>query len=417
MNVLCINTYGGSLLLGARAIGAHIVASLEDSGFGSDIQALNFPGVPRVEKIESWPESYPGHDWPEIDVIAHPPCAAFSGQNSSKSKRGTGTDAFKCHVNVINYALGHGCRSLAIESVLGAYEAASETYEELGMQYDYSVSYIMLNSASFGVPQWRPRFWVIFHRAKDPFRVEFRPQYVPLGSILDPVGTDWDFKGGPGRVWQEIKPLVRPEWPSGTLPAVLEKVYDIPREPNFKGARDKFNIRGFTTSHVRFVTPDIFASVVLYDQVLAIGNRLLTVEEYCEVMGFPRDYRWGRRLKDFRMYLSKGVCPPVASWILKTMDLNSRGWEGPFTHEEMDYGGVIDLRPKKEEALKAANQAGLPLRPPLVFIDCPVCSEANGAKIRHNGTPCGPGKPAFDPKSSEEYKSALKFFRETERKP
>lgn len=372
MNVLVINTYGGSLLLAARAIRANIVASLEDHGWGSDLQRLNFPDVPLVERIEDWPESYSQaattqqiHDtgdreaplpWTEIDVIAHPPCAAFSGQNSSKAKRGTSTDAFRCHVQVIDYALGNGCRSLAIESVLGAYEAASETYEELGMRHDYSVTYLFLNSASFGVPQWRPRFWVIFHRVKEPFRVELQPRYVALREILDPIGTTWELKGGPGRVWAEVQSLVRDTWPEGVLPAVLEKVYEIPREPNFRGARDKFNIRGFTTSHVRFIKPEIFASVVLYDQTLAIGQRLLTVEEYCEVMGFPRDYRWGRRINQFRLYLSKGVCPPVASWVLQMMDRNASGWQGNHTHEEMDFGGVIDLRPKKDEALKLANQ-------------------------------------------------------------
>jgi site-specific DNA-cytosine methylase len=374
MNVLVINTYGGSLLLGARLAGAQVVASLEDSGFGSDLQRLNFPEVPIVENIADWPDWFIGPmeekeerdgvtvkrkrplPWSDIDVIAHPPCAAFSGQNSSKSKRGTGTDAFRCHTNVINYALGHGCRSLAIESVLGAYEAASETYEQLGMEHDYSVTYLFLNSSSFGVPQWRPRFWVIFHRVKEPFRVDFQPKYVPLGEILDPVGTTWELTGGPGKAWASVRDLVTDAWPAGVLPAVLEKVYEIPREPNFKGARDRFNIRGFTTSHVRLVKPDIFASVVLYDQALAINQRLLTVEEYCEVMGFPREYRWGRRERQFRLYLSKGVCPPVAAWVLQTMDRNNQGWEGSFTHEEMDFGGVIELLPKKEEALKLANQ-------------------------------------------------------------
>jgi site-specific DNA-cytosine methylase len=369
MKVLVINTYGGSLLVGARLAGAEILASLEDAGFGSDLQRLNFPEVPVVESRKDWPKHLsmigpidrPTIPWDEITVIAHPPCAAFSGQNSSKAKRGTGTDAFKCHQDVIHYALGNGCRSLAIESVLGAYEAAGDTYEQLGMDYDYSVTYLMVNSASFGVPQWRPRFWVIFHRVREPYRVNLEPRYVPLGEVLDPIGTEWELTGGPGRVWSEVRPLVRPEWPTGVLPAVLEKVYDIPREPNFKGARDKFNIRGFTTSHVRLVSPDIFASVVLYDQTLAIGNRLLNIEEYCEIMGFPRDYRWGRRQKQFRLYLSKGVCPPVAAWVLKTMEANDLGWSGPFTHEEHDFGGVIDLQPKKEEALKAARQRLLEL--------------------------------------------------------
>ena len=37
------------------------------------------------------------------------------------------------------------------------------------------------------------------------------------------------------------------------------------------------------------------------------------------------------------------------------VDANASGWSGPFTHEESDFGGVIDLRPKKQEALALAN--------------------------------------------------------------
>ena len=73
-------------------------------------------------------------------------------------------------------------------------------------------------------------------------------------------------------------------------------------------------------------------------------------------MGFPRDYKWGKRQKQFRMYLSKGVCPPVAAWILKTVDRNASGWVGKSTHEESDFGGVIDLRVKKADALTEARR-------------------------------------------------------------
>jgi hypothetical protein len=37
------------------------------------------------------------------------------------------------------------------------------------------------------------------------------------------------------------------------------------------------------------------------------------------------------------------------------VDKNASGWTGPFTREESDFGGVIDLRPKKAEALALAN--------------------------------------------------------------
>jgi hypothetical protein len=142
----------------------------------------------------------------------------------------------------------------------------------------------------------------------------------------------------------------------------VQDAYDIPREPNFAGARRKFGFTGFVSSNPKLIDPTGFSPVILLDSFLADGRRRLTIEEYNEIMGFPRDYKWGKRIKKFRMYLSKGVCPPVAAWILKTVDKNASGWTGPFTHEERDFGGVIDLRIKKQEALALAN--GRPWPPP-----------------------------------------------------
>lgn len=43
------------------------------------------------------------------------------------------------------------------------------------------------------------------------------------------------------------------------------------------------------------------------------------------------------------------------------------------------------------------------------FRYCPVCSEANGFHIEHNGPLCEPGKSAFAP-STAETEAAWEFF-------
>ena len=357
--VLVINTYGGSLLLGAALAKAEVVATMEDSGFGSDLQALNFPKIPRHETRQTWPEKF-GTSWKALDVIAHPPCAAFSQQNAAKDRRGTDTDAFHCHQDVMDYALGHHCRSLAIESVIGAYEGGHAVYEAAAERYGYRVNYLMVNSASFGVPQWRERVWAIFHQVpkRQAFKVDFKPHYVTLGKILDPNGTEWPLgNSNVAKVWAKVNPLITKKWTVGcSIMKSVQDAYDIPSEPNFAGARRKFGFSGFVTSHPKLIDHDGFSPVILFDLFLADGKRRLTIEEYCSIMGFPRDYKWGKKQKQFRMYLSKGVCPPVATWILKTVEKNAVGWVGKATHEEADFGGVIDLRPKKADALAEARR-------------------------------------------------------------
>lgn len=360
MNSLIINTYAGSLLLGAKAAKANIIATMEDTGFGSDLQALNFPKIPRYEKRADWPEKF-STAWRDIDVVAHPPCSAFSPMNYSNQKsltRGTGTSAFACHQEVIDYALAHKARTLTIESVTGAYEGAHEVYEENALKYGYRVNYIMINSVSCGVPQWRERVWVVYHRLpkQQTFRVSMQPNYTTVKSIIDTKGASADFiLGGENaqmrKSWNSLRKSVKSSWPTGNVVAVLSKVHSISRDE----AIDKFNFFSYMNANPVLLDRDGFTPVVLQGGILCDGGRVLTVEEHCAVMGFPCDYKWGNKLRQFRMYLSKGVCPPVATWIMQMVDKNASGWTGKHTHEESDFGGVIDLRIKKQEALALAN--------------------------------------------------------------
>jgi len=353
MNALIINTYGGSLLLGARQAKVNVVATMEDSKFGSDLQALNFPKIPRYESRTDWPEKF-AVPWRDIDVVAHPPCSAFSTMNYSNTKsltRGTGTSAFACHQSVIDYALGRKARTLTIESVMGAYEGAHDVYEENAVKYGYSVSYIMLNSASFGVPQWRERVWVVFHKLgkRAPFRVELKPEYVAVKDVLEPNGTSFDFFGNGvlKTAWAKARPLLKQKHTAGTITSVLGKMRDQTREDVIRD----FGFFTYINANPVVLDRNGFSPVLLQGSIFCDGGRTLTIEEYCAIMGFPRDYKWGKQLRKFRMYLSKGVCPPVAAWIMKTVDRNASGWTGKHTHEEADFGGVIDLRVKKSAVL------------------------------------------------------------------
>jgi site-specific DNA-cytosine methylase len=360
MNVVTINTYGGSLLLGAKAARANILATMEDCGYGSDLQALNFPKVPRFEKTEDWPDRFIATPWRDIDVIAHPPCASFSIMAGRyKTNRGTESDGFECHRRVMDYALGHRCRTLAIESVTGAYAGGKDAYEETAKRYGYRVNYIFLNAASFGVPQWRPRVWMLFHHVKT-LRIELRPHYVLAGEVL--IGGKVpvpDMLGGHGghvwNLWEQTKKSLKGRKPTGHIFQALRELHGL---ESYEEVRKKFpHACGYVSNHVRFIDPNWFSTTILGNTILVHNDKFVSTEEYCSLMGFPRNYEWGRRLRSMRTYLSKGVCPPIATWILKMMDRNMRGWTGQFTHECAEFGGVIDLRPKYEEILTTLGRS------------------------------------------------------------
>lgn len=358
-SVITINTYGGSLLLGAKAIKANILATMEDVGYGSDLQAMNFPKVPRYEKICDWPEKF-SVPWSKIDAIAHPPCKSFSTMAARyNAHRGTVEGGgFDCHRNVMAYTLGHKCRSLAIESVIGAYKGGREEYEAAAKEYGYNLTFIFLNAVTFGLPQWRPRIWMLFHKPKK-FYVNHKPKYVPLKHVLNPGVVTVPIHSDTKLLWEKTRPLLKGKNPTGHIFSVLEKKFNI----DYAGLRAKYPnmTRGYLSGYTRFLNPEGFATTLLGDTTWAVGDRLLTIEEYCAIMGFPRDYRFNvarhpNNYGDARSYLSRGVCPPIAAWILKMMDTNAQGWVGPLTHQA-DDSGIIDLRVKKQEVLVEIKKA------------------------------------------------------------
>jgi site-specific DNA-cytosine methylase len=372
-DVLVINSYAGSLVLGAKAAGCSIRGSYEDDGFGIAAQKLNFPGLKFVDKLP-WPED----NLKKTVVIAHPPCAPFSIMNPHKGSgkhTGTTADGFKCHRQVMEYSLGQNCKALAIESVPGVLKAADE-YAAAAKKHGYSHFFLRVNSISFGVPQWRPRVWIIFTKKDQHFRVDFSPIYKPLSSIIQQEGTATE-RGTETHIilrrlveakvsTDEIKRIFEGEYGAGTLLQIGQTALNIEDVgENFAEVRKAWNLGGlFAAMMPRVLDPTRWAPTVLGGSAWFINGRPLFLEEFNLIMGFPIDYKWPESFSDPRMYLSKGVCPPVAKWILeqvmKPFDANHN------YHSFVETGGIIDLNPKKaevEEALDGKPRDPLGIKP------------------------------------------------------
>ena len=55
MKVLVINSYAGSITLGASSLGCEIVGSYEDKNFFLDAQKANFPDIDFRSYRKDWP--------------------------------------------------------------------------------------------------------------------------------------------------------------------------------------------------------------------------------------------------------------------------------------------------------------------------------------------------------------------------
>lgn len=413
-DVLAINTYAGSLLVAARSAGLEIRGSYEDVGYGSDIQRRNFPDVQVVANLRDWPED----DLSNTIVIGHPPCAPFSNHAvvaHQKSEKPVGVDskAFECTKRLLEYAAGNGAAVICIESVQKALEKTREFHDDFAAKHGYIPFRLLVNSRDFGVPQERRRFWIVFFkadRAPEEWSLRFERKPAVVGDILLPPETR-----GPGveqgalMLAQTVKALVSAFGKDRAREVMLGKhgfgrIVDIVARPPFEMAREDFLDNHFGarrwSSCMPIITDPLGVTLVLLgDSVFVVDGRTLSRAEHRLLTGFPADY-W-IPVNGHNFYLSRGVCPPVAEWLLgEIVNALTDGAVvdgAPVCHA----GGTVAIGSEAETTKRVPGKRGAPLNenydePPASIDDLfgepppdlarhqeePVAKQAKGRKIK-----------------------------------
>jgi 2-polyprenyl-3-methyl-5-hydroxy-6-metoxy-1,4-benzoquinol methylase/site-specific DNA-cytosine methylase len=369
--VVCINTYAGSLLLGAKQLGIDVEMSLEDCGYGQEWSKKNFPRTRHVATRTAWPEDA---DLRGAVVIAHPPCAAFSiqakGTVVKSGKYGLQSGHFDETRSVIKYALSHGALALAVESVPLALEGARSEHDALAEEHGYHVFRLQQNAATFNVPQWRPRFWCVF--SKSPrFAAWHTPTVVTLAEVLDGVDPGPPDVELDRRLVRQREVLAEQGWDAekllsepGMLVRNIQKHY-LPGESLSEiagkyaiGSSEGGKVGGpirvgykFISKTPRVLDPKGTAGVIIGDSWYVYRGKALTPAEYRAVMGFPRDYVLDQK---YRTWLSKGVVPAVAAWVLGLMRSNAVG-DVPPGAKWLASGETADFKVSREIWQKLAD--------------------------------------------------------------
>lgn len=359
MRCLVINTYGGSLLLGARALNLEIIGSYEDTGFGLPIQQANFPELNFRAQRHEWP----AQDLSEVFVIAHPPCSAFSVQNTNPQARGVDSAAFACTKSVLNYAMQNKAVGIAIESVVGALAGAWHIHQKFADEYGYNLYRILENGSMFGA-QWRDRFWSVFLKkgaAPDVMPWTLAPRWQ---TVRDVVGHDDQGPSVMGLDEELVKLKARFIEQAGCTPDDMHYIFNVnpvevesidgklwerrfPKEVRWDVC--KRYVTKFASSAMVQLAPNGLCPVLLGSSWWYLDGRNLSERAYKLLMGFPGDYIFpeGDRRKDnyrldMRTYLSKGVMPPIASWVLENALSHLRAL--PFSQgQHVGYDGAYKL--------------------------------------------------------------------------
>lgn len=376
-DVLIINSYAGSLTIAATQEGEKIRGSYEDGGYGLDIQQENFPKLKFIED-KPWPKQ----DLRRTVVLAHPPCAAFSAQTAGRGKKSHGVEAdkFKCTLGVMEYALSQKCAALAIESVPGALEGARGVHDEFAAKYGYNVFRILQNAVTFGLPQWRPRFWIVFMPKKQRFLEIYHDHepFRPVGQFLQarPKKSELFVQDVENIEKQRqhftkknklnpriVEGIFEGEYGFGPIQRILRSVpgTDITAWHD----ADPYCIFGvsFSSGCLVVVDPTRYVNTLLCTAFWTTRGRPLSSTEYKRIMGFPDDYRFVKpqQHRQIRCYLSRGVCPPVARWIISTVRHALSEGEPPGKNRRaiITTGETADLLPVRSKFLKQSNQLEL----------------------------------------------------------
>lgn len=332
MRALVINSYAGSLLIAVKQEGLKVIASLEDSAYGIASQKLNYPHERYVD-AHPWPDLF-RETLEESIAIAHPPCSCFSiqGANADPATRGVDSEAFACTKKATEYALGLGVKALAVESVPATLEGARAYHDQVAAQFGYRPYRILLNAITFGVPQWRPRFWLLYVRQDFPEKLflHHRPVYRTVGETLEGVvpgdtipGVERDYQKWKERLAVhhiDLERVLDQENPYGSVPYLVARYLGWEIGGSKSAVEYKFveqyGFSKFSSVWSIQLNSGGFTPTLMATSNWWLNGRPLTRPEYCAIGGFPTTYKFDKP-RETQAYLSRGVAPPVARWVIR----------------------------------------------------------------------------------------------------
>jgi site-specific DNA-cytosine methylase len=381
-DVLIINSFGGSLLAAAMQQGLPIRGSYETAGYGTAVQKYNAPNVRFIEKQSDWP----AQDLSDTMVIGHPPCSAFSTLNTAMRQKmkddpsvSVNSPAFKCTKDLLDYAMGSGAQMVLIESVPRAMVEAAAIHDSYAEKFGYSLFRIIQSSKYFGLPQNRKRFWAVFTKGRGAqFEVGI-PNIAPpsLPDFIKQEGEPFpDHVKALKRLTEialeripddEFRAMLTGEYGFGKLRKIIAEAREAATGLEYGPEFAKKVVSGrWDVSSLTILDPEESAPVVIGSCLWMFRDKLLTFRDYARVMGFPDWYSFPERMlksgNETIGYLSRGVCPPVAEWLLQTFfKRETGGWptvtiKDGETLDTVEYNKALTKPVKSDKGIRGPRE-------------------------------------------------------------
>lgn len=231
---------------------------------------------------------------PDHDLLLASPCC--QGHANARGKNTASHDASRQTAwAVVDCAEVKRPRALIIENVpeflrWQLFPMWRSALEALG----YRLSFNVLNAADFGVAQSRERLFIIGHRGKVIHGRTVRCKPLGAGSLIDWSGGNWSPVDKPGRAAATLARISKGRTDHG-------RRFMLAFYGSERGGRSLANPLGTVTTRDRH-------AVVDGDRM-----RMLTIQEYCAAMGFPKGYILPPDRKTAIHLLGNAVVPRVAA--------------------------------------------------------------------------------------------------------
>lgn len=323
--VLSLFTGAGGLDLGLETAGCAIIGSVESNSTARDSLVKNRPEWPHLPSHDVHlaanllPKDL-GLEAGELDILAGaPPCQPFStaaqwATNGRKGMKDVRADTIGAMLDIVENFLP---KVTFMENVAGFTQGRDAALPQIEHQLglinhrkgtQYQLTWTILDSAIYGVPQHRRRALVVISREGTPFS-------FPRGEYADNPITAWDAIG-------EIDPGPLPR-PSGNWAELLQS---IPEGCNYQwltshgGGSEIFGYRTRYWSFLLKLARDRPSWTIPASPGPSTGpfhwdNRPLSVIELLRLQSFPLDWRLSGNQRD-QIKLVGNATPPLLSEVI-----------------------------------------------------------------------------------------------------
>ncbi len=288
----------GGFSTGATMAGCSVVWAANHWPAAVQVHANNHPGTQHVcQDLQQadWTK-VPAHDI----LLASPACQGHSKARGKEkphhdAQRSTAwavVDALECHRPP--FAVVENVKDFTRWVLFPAWCSAMDA---LG----YAIAPHLIDSADHGVPQQRPRVYIVLTRSKHPLQLTLpRRDHAPASSVIDFAAGEWS------KLADRV-PKTRERSCAGR--ARFGDRFVMPYYGKGSGLTGRSLARPIGT-----ITTKARWAVVDGDRM-----RMVTVDENRAFMGFPAGYQLPAKVHDANMMLGNAVVPQVACDVIQAI--------------------------------------------------------------------------------------------------